>query len=545
MGTALNLRLPNLPVWAILLALSCLLFLVRLGNRQFMPPDEPRFALIAQEMLRNHEFIVPHLDGEAYSNKPPLYLWLVALFSFPIGRVTEWSARLPSALAATGSVVLTFFMGRRLFGERAGLLGALILMTSGHFMVRGRWASTDMTLSFFCMVSLFLLYLAIHPRSGPSIDPAAGRWFFAAAAFATLTKGPVGLVLPIGILLLALAVDRRWVDLRRFPWFSGTAIYLLLVVPWYLLYGLQAGGEKLGIVVLTENVIRYFHAWNNVQPFYYYLLRFPLSFLPWSLFLPAAAVALVRRWRSGKKSSLTFLVIWFAVVFLFFSISSGKRTVYLLPLFPAAAMLVGWFLDRGVESLGGARSAWARGSALALALFLFLTAATIPVVALKQFGSVLIPAAGIGLVFAISACLAVWAGWKGKISFLAASTGTAMILAGAIIIFGLVPEFNRYQNVRELSARIVKLVPPGSHFAVARKKREAFFFYTGLAGEPISKDVDLVRILNSPEPAYCLLLEPDWDRAREQHDITAAVLLREPVSHHTYVLVSNEVTDVQ
>lgn len=541
----MNLKLPSRPVWVILFALSCLLFLVRLGSREFMPPDESRFALVAQEMLGNHDFIVPHLQGEAYSNKPPFYLWLVALFSFPLGGVTEWSARLPSSLAATGSVVLTFFMGRRLLGERAGFLGAFILMTSGHFMVRGRWASTDMTLSFFFLVSLFLLYLAIHPRSGRTVDPAAGRWFFVAAAFATLTKGPVGLVLPIGILLLALAVDRRWVVLWRFPWFSGTAVYLLLVVPWYLLYGLQAGGEKLGIVVLTENVIRYFHAWNNVQPFYYYLLRFPLSFLPWSLFLPAAAVALVRRWRSDKESALRFLAVWFAVVFLFFSISSGKRTVYLLPLFPAAAMLIGWFLDRGVEALGGARSAWARGSALALALFLFIAAVTIPVVALKHFQSVLIPAAGIGLVFAASACLAVWAGWRGKISFLAASAGSAMILAGSIIIFGLVPEFNRYQNVRELSARILKLVPPGSHFAVTRKKREAFFFYTGLPGEQISKDGDLVRILNSPEPAYCLLLEPDWERAREQHALTATVLLREPVSHHTYVLVSNEVTDVQ
>jgi 4-amino-4-deoxy-L-arabinose transferase-like glycosyltransferase len=528
--------------WMVLLLLAAFVFLIRLGSRELWPPDEPRFGLIAQEMLRDGSFVVPHLQGEIYTNKPPLYLWMAALLSMATGGVSEWAARVPSALAAIGSVLLVYGLGRRWWGERSGWISALVLMTAGHFLLRGRWASTDMSLGFFFLLSMVLLAACLGLGRGNHIHLGAGRWFFVAAALATLTKGPVGIVLPIGILVIFLVLERRAGDLLRFPWMSGVALFVLIVAPWYVLYGLEAGGGRLGVVLIKENVARYLNAWNNVQPFYYYLHRFPLSFLPWSLFFPAVIVALVRRWRAGAAAPLRFLTVWFAVVFLFFSISSGKRTVYLLPLFPAAALLVGWFLDRGWESLGRTAASWVRATVAGLAGLLLVGAAALPVLASTRLNEALPAAIAIAIILATATVPLIAAGWKVRVPAVAGTVAATVLLTALVSVFWLVPPLDRYHNVRRLSARITRVVPPGSRLATARKKREAFFFYTGLNGEEIRNEADLARILGSAEPAFCLLPEPDWDRYSRRIETDAAVLLRGPASHHTYVLVSNEVT---
>ena len=527
--------------WLLLLALAALIFLPRLGSREFWSPDEPRFALIAQETLEGGNLLVPRFHGEVYSNKPPLYLWLVGIFSLPWGRVTEWSARLPSALGAICAVQVTYLLGRRLLGERAAWIGAGVLLTCGHFYMRGRWASTDMTLSFFFLLSIYFLARAVNPGTGHGLRTGAGRWFFVACALATLTKGPVGLVLPVGILVLTLAAERRFPDLLRFPWVTGFAVYFLIVAPWYVLYGLQVGGDKFFILTISENISRYLNAWNDVKPFYWYLARFPLSFLPWSLFLPGLVVALIRRRRGEEAAPLRFLLIWFLLVFLFFSISSGKRTVYLLPIFPAVALLTGWFLDRGFTYLGSRRFAWTFGTSLALGIFLLGGGAAIAV----QAPVVHPPAGFAGLVAGLflmgTAVPVVYLGWRNRLPSLAGSLAVGLLITEAVFSLWLFPRLNGYQNVRDFSTRIAAAVPPSGKFAITGKKRDAFSFYTGLRGEEIKDDKDLARLLHSPEPVYCLLKESDWKRSSRAGNLPGTVLLREPVSRYTYVLIANEV----
>lgn len=527
--------------WLLLLALAALIFLPRLGSREFWSPDEPRFALIAQETMEGGNPLVPQLYGEVYSNKPPLYLWLVGIFSLLWGRVTEWSARLPSALAAIGAVPVTYLLGRRLLGERAAWIGAGVLLTSPHFYMRSRWASTDMTLSFFFLLSIYFLVRSLNPGTGHGVRTGAGRWFFVACALATLTKGPVGLVLPVGILVLTLVAERRFSDLLRFPWLTGFAVFFLIVTPWYVLYGLQVGGDKFFILTISENIGRYLNAWNDVKPFYWYLIRFPLSFLPWSLFLPGMVVALIRCRREKEAGPLWFLLFWFLLVFLFFSISSGKRTVYLLPIFPAAALLAGWFLDRGFTYLGSRRFAWTFGTSLALGILLLGGGAALAVQAPAMH-----PPAGLagmvaGLFLMGAAVPVVYLGWRNRLPSLAASLAAGMLFTEAVFSLWMLPRLNGYQNVRGFSARIAATVPPAGKFATTRKKRDAFSFYTGLRGEEIKDDADLARLLNSPEPVYCLLKESEWKKSSRAGNLPGTVILREPVSRYTYVLVANEV----
>jgi 4-amino-4-deoxy-L-arabinose transferase-like glycosyltransferase len=524
---------------AILLLLSGCLFLPGLGDRELWSPDEPRFGLVVQEMVRGGDFVVPHLEGKVHPEKPPLYFWLASLASLAGGGVSEASLRLPSALAAIGSVLVTFLLGRRLLGARAGWIGAIVLLTAGHFLMRGRWACTDMVMSFFFLISMALLAAALRLGRGGGIDRPAGRLFFVSAALATLAKGPVGLVLPVAILGAFLIAERRWGDLRRFPWATGMGIFLLVAGPWYALYGLRAGWETLETILFRENVNRYIQAWNNLQPFHYYVHRFPLSFLPWSVIFPAAAVSLARRWRSESGGSLRFLAFWFAIVFLFFSASSGKRTVYLLPLFPVAALIVGWFLDRGWEALGDSRSAWVRGTALALALFCVIAALAVPALAASRFHEALFPAIGLGTILGAASVLVAVQGWRGRVLHLPVIVAGCMILMAVVVQTTLIPRLEGYHNVRRLSARIAQAVPPDSRFATPRLKREAVLFYTGLAGEEIDDAGDLDRILAAPGPAYCLVEAADWERRSLADHPAGTVLLRASASEHDFVLVSN------
>lgn len=523
---------------AILLLLSGLLLLFGLGDRELWSPDEPRFGMVVREMLRDGHVVVPHLEGKIHVEKPPLYLWLAALASL-VGGVSEASLRLPSALAAVGCVLLTFLLGRRLFGERAGWLAAAILLTAAHFLARARWASTDMPLAFFFLWSMVLAASALGVGTGGGVRIAPARWFCVAAGLATLVKGPVGLVLPVVIAAAFLADARRWRDLQRLPWLSGPVLYLLVVVPWYLLFGLQAGWDNLHRILLTENLNRYVQAWNNVQPFYYYLHRFPLSFLPWSLLFPAAAVAIARRWRQESDGGLRFCVLWFAIVFVFFSVSTGKRTVYLLPLFPAVALLLGWFVEGGWRALGEAAPRWMRATALALAALFLLGGIAAPLAA-ERHREVLPALAGLGLLLAGAGLLLLRQGWSLRLPALTRTVASAVLVAAVVSDRWLVPVMDRFHNIRSLAAGVVRAVPDGGRFATTREKREVLLFYTGLSGGEIRSAADLERFLSSPGPAYCLLPAADLERFVREGAPGGTVILEGNASEHPFVLVSNE-----
>ncbi len=522
----------------LLVILSCAVFLPGLGRHELWSPDEPRFALIAQDMLHDGDYVVPHLLGQVYTEKPPFQVWLVALASLPIGRVTEWSARFPSALAAIGSVLVTFLLGRRLFGERAGWYSALVLLTTPYFLVRGgRWCSTDTILAFFLLLAIALGYLWTA-TDGPGRRRLA--WgFFASCAMATLTKGPVGLVLPAGILVLFLVLERRWREAIRFPWISGAIVFVVIVAPWYLLFGGEAGGSALGVVALTENLQRYLRAWNNVEPFYFYLFRYPASFLPWVVFFPAAAVALIRARSVPERPALKYALLWFGLIFVFFSISTGKRTIYLLPLFPAAALVLGWLVDQGQTVLGETRARWMRISAVVFFWVVGAVGVSLPIMVEKvQPGAALsaLPAGVVAVVGSLVGAVLAWRGLGSRWVHCAAATVGAGTALFAIL---LLPALDRYENVRAFSSRIAAVVPAKAPLATERSKREAFLFYTGLQGPEIRGDDDLRRIFSSDRPAYCVMDEAHWRESRRTPGVSGTVVLHSPISGDDWVLVAN------
>lgn len=319
------------------LALAAVLLLAWLGSHDLWAPDEPYFAEGAREMLVDGEWAVPHVNGVVTTDKPPLFFWLIALFSLPLGTVSTWTARLPSALAALGTLAITMGLARRFYGPRTAALAGAVLTTSYLFWEKGRWSQTDSVLCFliWCSLGAFALY-----RSGELPGAKAGLLFWFAMALAVLDKGPVGLLLPLGITLAVLAGDRKLGSWRSFAPWTGPALFLAVVTAWIVFATVGGGGEYSVWGALKEHFVeRGIHGYHHKQPPWYYLEVLPAILLPWTFLVPGA---MLLAWRRRLSSDRFFLTVACFVV-IFFSISTEKRELYVLPAFPAFAVMVATF----------------------------------------------------------------------------------------------------------------------------------------------------------------------------------------------------------
>lgn len=347
---------PSPPVsrWlrALLVAAAAVLLFARLGQLEASAPDEPRYLQISEEVRALEEgwrgLVLLRLNDEPYTQKPPLYYWLAAAAGAAHGRVTEFAGRLPSALAGVLLVWLTASLGARLLGGRAGFVGAALLLTTYEFARLARRVQLDPLLAL-----LETLALAAFWR----LDRGMGRrapnaaLFHAALGLAVLTKGPVGFVVPLLIVVVYLAWEGRLRDVARaFPWWGP----LLSVAPGVAWIAAATALAPPGFAneAVRENLLgRLAEGAPHGNPFYYYLYQLPLDFLPWTLLFPAAAIGTARTLRDPEatpeaKRAQRFLLAWLGASFVFFSLSFGKRGLYLLPAFPALALLCAGGLER-------------------------------------------------------------------------------------------------------------------------------------------------------------------------------------------------------
>jgi 4-amino-4-deoxy-L-arabinose transferase-like glycosyltransferase len=304
--------------------------------------DEGRYAEAAREMLASGDWLVPRLFGVPYLEKPPLYYWLTSVACGLVG-VDEFGARLVSALAAAVGVLSTGLFARRIFSPSAGLASATILATSGLYFVLARVAVTDMLFSVLVAGSLLAYFRA--ETEGRSYAP---FWLLAAAA--TLTKGPVAAVLCGLVALGHLAVRGSWQSLRLGRFWGGLPLYLVVVLPWFVLIELRYP-SFIYFYVYKEHVLRVAGD-EHREAFYWYLPWLLAGFLPWTPVLLATLPAIRRRAEedSPAGAAARFAVIWAVIVLVFFSVPRGKLAPYILPVFPALAILVGDALDREIDT---------------------------------------------------------------------------------------------------------------------------------------------------------------------------------------------------
>ena len=339
-----------------LLLLGWLAFFWNLGNTGLIDETEPLFAEAARQMTLTGDWITPFFNGETRFDKPPLVYWLMAIAYSTIG-VNEWAVRLPSAFSAFGLMCLGFYtlwwfgktaaQSEAKIGLTAGL-GAALIALNPETIAWARIGVSDMLLTG-CMGGALLSFFLGYAQ--PAKPPVQARWylaFYLLIALAILAKGPVGIVLPgliIGSFLLY--IGNLLPVLREMRCLRGLLLIAAIALPWYVLVTIRNGDAYLNSFFGYHNIERFTSVVNHHSaPWYFYFIVVLLGFAPWSVYLPAA-IALTRfwqrrRWRVAPRSSQLslFALFWFGGIFGFFTVAITKLPSYVLPLMPAAAILV-------------------------------------------------------------------------------------------------------------------------------------------------------------------------------------------------------------
>jgi len=499
-----------------LLVLGLVLFLPGIGGRDLWNPDEPRYAEVTREMRQSGDFFVPHLNGKIYSEKPPLLFWSIAAASLATGEVGPVAARLPSLAAAIVTLFLLFGMAQRLFDRRVAWWSVAILATSGRILWQARVGQIDMLL--LCLVTLAMYFFV---RGWLEHRPGFFRLFFVAAGLGTLAKGPVGLLPPLLSILAFAVLTRERSRLREMRIGSGLAIWAAVVLLWLVPAAITGGTGYLETLVIKQNVTRYADPWHHFQPFYYYLTTVPADFLPWFFFLPGALWLGWRRATANDRRGYLFAFCWMAVTVLFFSLSPAKRTVYVLQMFPAMAMIVAWSMSEIAASWGRLRRFALVPAVLLAALFAALPLGWIAferlrpdraAKLLRQFeplgpGLVTELALLVGILFA--GALAAWGlGRRGHPGRVVTSLATGMGVAGLLAVLLILPRFDPIKSARPLSQKIVELSAPGEPYAIYPRLDPRFVFHTRRYAETPGSEEELRAFVAREGKVWLLITRP-------------------------------------
>jgi 4-amino-4-deoxy-L-arabinose transferase-like glycosyltransferase len=330
---------------ALLWLVLALLWFGPLETPHLTDPDEGRYAEIPREMSVSGDWVTPRLDDIKYFEKPPLQYWATAVAYTLFGQ-HAWTARLWSALCAYLGLLLSWALTRRLYDERAAALTVIVQASSLLYLGLARITTLDMSLCFGLQMALCALALLAQQRAAP---PVTGGWRLplllgVGIAFAVLSKGLVGILIPAAVGAIYLLWRRDWMlPLRARPWWSLLAL-LALAAPWFLLVS-QRNPEFAHFFFVVQHFQRYLSTagFDRYQPAWFFIPVLLLGLLPWTTLLPGA----VRRgWQAASEGSngSAVLLVWSAFVFAFFSLSHSKLIPYILPLLPALAALMGHHL---------------------------------------------------------------------------------------------------------------------------------------------------------------------------------------------------------
>jgi len=422
-------------------------------------PVEANYALTAKEMVVSGDWLSPRIYGQYWFDKPIMIYWLIA-FAYKVFGINEFAARFPAAVFSAASVAWMFWFAGKLYASRrTAFYSALILATSLEFWILSRMIITDAVLFFFTSMSIAAFYLHFLNRQS--------LWYviaYAAAGLAVLTKGPVGIVMPALIIFLYLISGRRWQLFSKLQLFRGGLVFLFAAVPWYLAMYITHGNDFVNTFLGLHNVLRATvseHPQDNV--FYYYLVLFPVSLLPWTgiFFLS------LLRGRKNYGAHFSYLVVWIAVFIGFYSLMATKYLTYVFPALFPAALLAGRCLQAMVQQGGRKQWLWLSVPTVFL-LFLFALGPRFlpdPVVGLGLYGSV-----------AVTACLIIWLQFRGNVRLLPEGVVLSIIAVSLVIIHSALVPLAHSRSAYDI---VQKLPPTGAIVALYGDYATSAVFYSG------------------------------------------------------------------
>lgn len=501
---------------------------LHVGTPSLWDANEAFYVEGPREMREAGDWLTPRFNFTEKLNKPILSYWLV-LLSFHIFGVSEWAERVVILTCVIGTVLVTYRLGLLLFDRRIALWGALILATSPKVILVARRSLIDALLTLTILVAIFGLISGWRHRQRARF--ALG---YAAVGAGVLAKGLLGGVLPAGTIAFSLLLTRRLRALARFHLGLGVLVVAGIAAPWFALMTWRHGWGYLSSFFIGEHVSRYLHGtYGARRPIWYYLPTLLGEFAPWSFFLPLALAVAWKRFRSepldqdqelpaSPRDGLALLLSWFLFGFVFFSLSTAKQNEYLLPLYPAAALLVAHlFATLELRAEGRMRGGFlltlgVLSAALLAAAGLWVHAARalFPESGLAHLPALALGGALLGLL---------WSAWSQRPIRALGALVIAMASLHASLA-GLLPEIERYRPIRPLAERIRQEAGPEDLVGYYRYTAPSLCYYTRRKIFEVFAPEDLHALLRSGKRIFCVMWERDVRALTSQQEGTLKVL---------------------
>jgi len=491
---------------AVLVLVLALVWFAGLGQRKLFKPDEGRYGEIAREMAVSGDWTTPRLNGFKYFEKPPLQYWMTAAAYVAFG-THEWTTRLWGALTGFLGVLVAAFAAGRAFGPLAGLYAGAVLASSLLYTALGHMTTLDMGVAFFLALSVFAVMLA-------QLDAASARarrgWMlagWAAMALAVLSKGLIGVVLPVGAVGLYVLWQRDWALMRRLHLASGCTLFLAITVPWFVAVSL-ANPEFAHFFFVREHLQRFMTTVHDrYAPPWFFVPILIVGMSPWVLSLGSALVGAARAPEPARFRPARFLLVWCALVFVFFSASSSKLPPYILPMLPALAALIGHALVTASRRLLTIQAGLATLVGVALIpLGVFVHHAKLAGPMLDGFRLWLIGAGAFALVLGLVSTVLAHRGLRSQSVLALAAAGLGAAQLATIGLGAVSPAYSAYHIVERARHALEADVP----FFAVDVYDHTLPFYLG-------RTVTMVGFRNELGPAI------DWEPEKFVADIPAFV----------------------
>ncbi|MGA9772945.1 MAG: glycosyltransferase family 39 protein, partial [Blastocatellia bacterium] len=513
----------------IILVIAAAPYFTRLGASSLWDSNEAFYAETPREMIESGDYINPSFNFQPRFNKPPLCYWIVALF-YKLFGASESIERLTIALAAMVMIAAAFALGREIFSVEAGLLAAIGLAIAPRFLMFSRRIMIDVYLAMFMSLGLLFFVLAENRSEKRRLYLAL---MYASVGLGIITKGPVAAVLPAASFVIYLAINHRLRAWREMMLPAGLFIIACIVLPWYVAVHAEHGWTYIETFILKDNLSRFTEpVWGPRRSLFFYLPVLLSDMFPWSLFLIPLIWQLARGRvnpkadnAQEKNKSWMLLFIWVTVIVTFYSLSRNKEDLYILPVYPAAAALVGGFLARFIAGEHPGR---------AVTVTLGAVIAVAGAVVFYLFGASSGPygfdgASAIGAVAVLGGLVTVVAAMIRKKFTAILSSALAVIALNWIFVLWTLPGFERFKPVRTFSQIIASRAGEGSLVGYYRIASPSMVFYLRRQVFEYYRQEELEQALSSGKEVYCLIGAQDYESIKQSLPVPTYILASHPM----------------
>ncbi len=492
----------------LLLVLSGYLYFFQLDKIALTDPDETFYGQTAKEMFLKGEWLTPTLYGKPQFEKPILFYWLIEI-SYKIFGINEFAVRFPCALFGFLGLVGIYLLGRLLFNNRVGIFSAVALATSLEYLILSIGCVTDMVLFTLLLFGvLFFFYGQIRKKD----------YFYllssAAFALATLTKGPIGLLLPAFIIILYLALTKNLAIFKKGFMLAGALIiFAIIAKPWYIIMYKIHAQDFVNVFFGFHNVTRFLTPEHKIGSQVYYNIPIVLGgFFPWSVFLPLGfwhffkKAFFSKQEKQDERNYSLFILVWFLFIFLFFTASSTKLPTYIFSCFLSLALMTGKLWDDFLNKKAAiGLIKWMNVSYYALPSLILLIFAGVCIFIKMDYPEILgkVVITGLFLIFGIALSLIAFIGRKFIAAFLLIAYSVALIMYPVDKL--ILPALEPHESSKALAKELLKFHKEGEAIGSEYDYRAGIAFYTGKIPVKIADYSTLHELMGSKERVWCVL----------------------------------------